>query len=408
MGELSPAELLGFAAERPALDVNVLTRRRRERLTVYRELLDPLGVSQFVTNVWQSRFGVFGGRIDPCGAGVRDDVERSGARGASFEPAVERRAHGTGDPARRAVGGTFVPFSPARECAMVARRFMVGGSMQRDVQIVSAVEFARRSVEVPARFRLRFPSTWRASPVQNRYADAIERQTLRWLASHGIGNTAEERRKLQDFQCGMYGGYSLPLADHHTGLLVTEFISLWLFWDDAQVEEGFGWTVDAVVAALVGPCTRPANRYIAAWADLGARLRATQSERWLNLVLVEAERSSLALPEAFAHVVAIHNHEVGAFDRLVEQLADRLPELDPDTCAQLRGWVQAVRHNVYGFALWESTAQRYQEYKAIAGPLALIAPVTVRRSRPASYRAAAPASTNGSLADLTIRPVADM
>jgi DNA-binding CsgD family transcriptional regulator len=38
----------------------VLTRRRRERLTVYRELLDPLGVSQFVTNVWQSRFGVFG------------------------------------------------------------------------------------------------------------------------------------------------------------------------------------------------------------------------------------------------------------------------------------------------------------------------------------------------------------
>src|SRR5262245_37645277 len=60
MSELSPTELLGFAAERPALDVQVLTPRRRERLTVYRELLAPLGVSQFVTNVWHSRFGVFG------------------------------------------------------------------------------------------------------------------------------------------------------------------------------------------------------------------------------------------------------------------------------------------------------------------------------------------------------------
>jgi DNA-binding CsgD family transcriptional regulator len=60
MSELSPTELLGFAAERPALDVQVLTPRRRERLTVYRELLAPLGVSEFVTNVWHSRFGVFG------------------------------------------------------------------------------------------------------------------------------------------------------------------------------------------------------------------------------------------------------------------------------------------------------------------------------------------------------------
>ncbi len=153
--------------------------------------------------------------------------------------------------------------------------------MRGDVQIVSAAEFARRSVVVPARFQLRFPPTWRASPVQNRYADAIERQTLCWLASHGIGTSADERDKLEKFQCGMYGGYSLPLADYHTGLLVTEFISLWLFWDDAQVEEDFGWTVDSVVAALTGPTASPPSRYVAAWADLGARLRATQSERWL-------------------------------------------------------------------------------------------------------------------------------
>jgi DNA-binding CsgD family transcriptional regulator len=66
MSELLPRELLGFAAERPALDVNVIASQRRARLTVYRELLDPFGVSVFVTNVWHCRYGVFGyhfGRI---------------------------------------------------------------------------------------------------------------------------------------------------------------------------------------------------------------------------------------------------------------------------------------------------------------------------------------------------------
>ena len=68
MSELSPEELLGFAAERPTLDIHILARPRRERLAVYRELLGPARVSLFVTNVWQSRFGVFGfhfGRTGP-------------------------------------------------------------------------------------------------------------------------------------------------------------------------------------------------------------------------------------------------------------------------------------------------------------------------------------------------------
>jgi DNA-binding CsgD family transcriptional regulator len=60
MGELSPGELAGFAAPQPAVDLDVVSRSRRERLSVYRELLTPLRVSVFVTNVWHCRFGVFG------------------------------------------------------------------------------------------------------------------------------------------------------------------------------------------------------------------------------------------------------------------------------------------------------------------------------------------------------------
>jgi hypothetical protein len=348
----------------------------------------------------------------------------------------------------------------------------VKAGAQNRVEIVSARDFSQLDVEVPASFELCFPRNWIASPVRNRYAAAIERETISWLASYGIGLNQDEAEKLRKFNCGMYGGYSLPAANYQTALLVTQFISLWLFWDDAQVEEGDEFCIEAVLEALTGAATpRESSRYLAAWADIGRRLRRTQSEawlerlkttmrewlenakietrwakafkngtacpdfatlfdcrtisigmfptfhlielvegfelnesfhqhetvvalkrlasrlvgmgndlgglakdisnRWLNLVLVLVERSSLAIEDAFQRVVDIHNAEVNEFDRLAAQL----PSWQPETDALARGWVQAVRHNVFGFTLWESTAERYQESKAIVGKQALIAPV---------------------------------
>src|SRR5215510_7679782 len=104
------------------------------------------------------------------------------------------------------------------------------------VKIVSAQDFLRLELKAPASFELRFPQYWIAQPVQNRYAEAIERETLAWLAAYGIGRSSDEAEKLRKFNCGMYGGFSLPAANYRTALLVTQFISLWLFWDDAQVE----------------------------------------------------------------------------------------------------------------------------------------------------------------------------
>jgi len=60
MEELSEQELARFSTGAPALDTDVVTPARRERLTVYRELLGPAGVACFVTSVWRSRWGVFG------------------------------------------------------------------------------------------------------------------------------------------------------------------------------------------------------------------------------------------------------------------------------------------------------------------------------------------------------------
>jgi len=66
MGELTQAEVAGFSGARPAIDSDVVSGRRRESLTVYRELLVPASVSCFVTNVWHSRWGVFGFHLARC------------------------------------------------------------------------------------------------------------------------------------------------------------------------------------------------------------------------------------------------------------------------------------------------------------------------------------------------------
>lgn len=88
MGELSPGEIAGFSAKQPALDCDVLSAKRRRELRVYRELLAPLRVSCFVTNVWHSRWGVFGFHLArTCGARRFDARELT--RLSSLAPCVK-------------------------------------------------------------------------------------------------------------------------------------------------------------------------------------------------------------------------------------------------------------------------------------------------------------------------------
>jgi len=288
-----------------------------------------------------------------------------------------------------------------------------------------------------------------------------------------MGTEPDEAERLRRFDVGRYGGCSLPRAGFDAALLVTQYISLWLFWDDLQVEDELGWNESHVIQALHGEW-KPAmsgSRYLAAWADLGTRLRAKRStawlgrltsamlqwlenakretewalsfrerrlcpqldelfacrtisigmyptfylielsegveldcsfhdhteiqelkrlasrlvgmgndlggvakdlrDRWLNLVPVTAERRQLSLTAAFEAVIDAHNADVLTFDRL----ASRLPSFGPNTDLFVPGWVQAVRHNVYGFALWESLAERYQATKAVVGSTPLIAEI---------------------------------
>ena len=338
--------------------------------------------------------------------------------------------------------------------------------MNGEVEVISGrpPAAARR-----AHYRLEFPAHWRARPVANPGAATLEAATIAWLATHGMGLNATEREKLRKFECGKYGGYSLPKAPLPEALLVTEFISLWLFWDDVEVEDHTQWDIDDVVRALERGAARDQGRYVAAWADLGRRLGETRSTAWrarlaasmrkwlenakletalarrlrdhgewpdldaafdcrtvsigmyptfyliehadgfelparfhehplvrslkrtasrlvgmgnelggvakdifhgwLNLVLVLGHAFELGVEAAFARVVDLHNREVQDFDRT----ANLLPSFGPELDEPIGRWIAAVRYSVYGFALWESRAERYQEYTALASGRALLA-----------------------------------
>jgi avermitilol synthase len=189
--------------------------------------------------------------------------------------------------------------------------------MLEHVEIISAAEHAARRPVVPPSFALRFPATWRPNPLENVHARSIEVETLTWLASHGIGVTAEEQDKLRRFDCAKYGGYSLPLAPHAETLLVTEFISLWLFWDDLQVEESQDWDVDSFYQALVG-ASDASSRYVAAWADLGRRLRSRQSATWVRKLGTTMRQWLDNAKVETAMAAAFRGGQHPGFDRLFE------------------------------------------------------------------------------------------
>ncbi|MEA2704135.1 MAG: hypothetical protein QOD63_2080, partial [Actinomycetota bacterium] len=141
------------------------------------------------------------------------------------------------------------------------------------------------------RFDLVYPATWRSPyPDGNIYSAAFESATIDWLGRFGLVTDERDLETVRKFSCGRYGGYSSPRSSFRDGLLLTQYVSLWLFWDDRVVEEGLGWSVNDIVAALVEPqVPDAADGFARAWHDLCVRLRRTQSDRWLLRLAIDME-----------------------------------------------------------------------------------------------------------------------
>ena len=151
-------------------------------------------------------------------------------------------------------------------------------------------EAANLPALTPHRFRLLFPTSWEPPfPEGNRYSPLLENLTLEWLQRFGLATTEREVEVVRQFDCGRYGGYSSPCSSFRDVLLITQFISLWLFWDDEMVEQGIGWSIQDFVTAMEGAPSRDENGFAQAWRDLSERLRRTQSGRWMRRLLADME-----------------------------------------------------------------------------------------------------------------------
>lgn len=71
MMEFEPGELEAADRGRPVVDTEVLSLRRREQLSLYREVLRPHGVSVMMTAMWRDRDVGFGFHLARCGRGRR-------------------------------------------------------------------------------------------------------------------------------------------------------------------------------------------------------------------------------------------------------------------------------------------------------------------------------------------------
>ncbi|MGH8549054.1 MAG: terpene synthase family protein [Methylococcales bacterium] len=142
----------------------------------------------------------------------------------------------------------------------------------------------RAETVVPGRSRLLYPVRWQSPyPDGNRYADLFERCTIEWLTRFGLIVNAEDLQTIKEFECGLYGGLSSPTSNLRDGLLITQFVSLWLYFDDRIIEDSTVFDIDDPVgtrttkAAAGGPAA-----FVNAWNDLCDRLRRTQSEAWMQ------------------------------------------------------------------------------------------------------------------------------
>ncbi len=91
----------------------------------------------------------------------------------------------------------------------------------------------------------------------------------------------------------------------------------------------------------------------------GARQRPVRRRQGLERSLAEPGSGDGRAAAALAHGRVRSGRRRSQCRRVgVRSLGVTLPSFGADADLFVPGWVQAVRHNVYGFALWESLAER--------------------------------------------------
>src|SRR5262245_14994532 len=146
-----------------------------------------------------------------------------------------------------------------------------------------------RDVEV-RQFELRYPARWFAPVHQHPRAWDIEEDTISWMRDLGLVSAPEQLDAVRAMYPRVYGGCPVSMVPYEHSLIYTEYVTMWLLWDDGVVEsatdmESLRDDFDAM--AGIGGSGRATTPYAAAWRHVGDQIErlggsAALRRRWVD------------------------------------------------------------------------------------------------------------------------------
>lgn len=160
----------------------------------------------------------------------------------------------------------------------------------------AAREFPR---DVTRRFMFRVPPRWRSPILENPFAREAESRVIEWFEA--LGCTPAEVARVRRFDIAGYVGLPFPTLSREQTLRIAKHLSLWLLWDDVQVETlDNRWRIDATHTLSRCP-PEGMTRFDEGWWQILCEFAAARSPRWIEDVCqAMAMWSSAAEEEAVA------------------------------------------------------------------------------------------------------------
>ncbi len=163
------------------------------------------------------------------------------------------------------------------------------------ITIRSASEIATNVRTVDAGLAIRIPRHWMTEPALNIHAVSIEVALFDWFRTLGFGEQTIE--KLRTFEPAHYAGIPFPRAGRDELFCIARYLSLWLLWDDEDVEaQGRGFRLRS--QHVLGPHSHaPINLFDRAWWSLFRELAEVHSPEWIEKLLESMQVWSMAALE---------------------------------------------------------------------------------------------------------------
>jgi hypothetical protein len=169
------------------------------------------------------------------------------------------------------------------------------------------------------RFLFQVPPRWRSAVFRNPFAEEAAAHVLDWLAALGCSRADVDR--VRRFDAAGYVGVPFPALSREKTIFTAKWLSLWLLWDDVQVEtlqEGWRFDGEQVLSGR-----RPARMtcFDEGWWQLLGELAAARSPRWIIDLCRAMDAWSAA---AFEEAAAMRDHrERGVLPSFERQMATR-------------------------------------------------------------------------------------